>query len=90
MVAVTESDILARVIAPSEPTFDANVARAILALSFNAEDRSRMSELAQKANEGELSADEQHEIDVYERVGHFVSLIKSKARQSLKQAGQTN
>ena len=35
-------------------------------------------------NEGTLLADEQVEIDNYERVGHMLSLMKSKARRSLR------
>ena len=37
-----------------------------------------------KAKAGTLTADEQVEIDNYERVGHMLSLMKSKARRSLK------
>ncbi len=39
-----------------------------------------MNLLAARAGEGELTDDEQRAIDAYERVGHFLSLLKSKAR----------
>ena len=39
-----------------------------------------MNPLAARAGDGELTDDEQREIDAYERVGHFLSLLKSKAR----------
>jgi hypothetical protein len=42
-----------------------------------------MDELAEKARQGSLSPEERAEADSYERVGHFVSLLKSKARRSL-------
>jgi hypothetical protein len=45
-----------------------------------------MNQLAQKARDGTLTAEEQVEIDCYERVGHFLSLLRSKARLSLQQA----
>jgi hypothetical protein len=49
-----------------------------------------MRELSAKAREGTLSAAEQMEINNYERVGHVLSLMKSKARRSLKNRGGSN
>jgi len=40
--------------------------------------------LLAKAKEGTLTANEEVEMDNYERVGHMLSLMKSKARRSLK------
>ncbi len=81
-----EAEILSRVIAPEEPTLPLDAAQIFLTFDFRKEDRERMSLLAEKAREGELTAEEQAEIDCYERVGHFLSLLRSKARLSLKQA----
>lgn len=61
-------------------------AEMILALEFPAEDRERMNQLAERAREGALTPEEQFEIDAYERVGFFLSLLQSKARSSLKRA----
>ena len=80
-----ESDILSRVIAPGKPNLPPPMAEMILAFTFPNEDRERMNQLAQKAREGTLTGEEQAEIDAYERVGHFLSLLQSKARISLKQ-----
>ncbi len=44
-----------------------------------------MRELAEKASEGTLASSESVELDVYEQVGHTLSLMKSKARKALKQ-----
>ena len=52
---------------------------------FGKEDRDHMNLLAEKARKGTLTAEEQADIDCYERVGHFLSLLRSKARISLKQ-----
>ena len=49
-----------------------------------------MRQLAAKAREGTLSSREQIEIDNYERVGHFLNLMQSKARCSLKAGRGTN
>ena len=83
---INEAEILSRVIAPEEPTLPPDAAKIILTFDFPKEDRERMEQLAEKAHAGTLSAEEQAEIDCYERVGHFLSLLRSKARLSLKQA----
>jgi hypothetical protein len=80
-----EAEILSRVIAPEEPTFPPETTRIILSPDFTKEDRERMDLLAEKARAGVLTEEEQSEIDCYERVGHFLSLLRSKARMSLKQ-----
>ena len=87
MVAETnaEVEILQRVIAPDEPTLEHDTATMLLGLDFPQEDRERMEWLADKARAGSLTAAEQVEIDSYERVGHFISLLRSKARTSLRQ-----
>jgi hypothetical protein len=79
----TEAAIWARVIHPNgelTPT----VARAILQLEFSPEDQKRMHELSQKAQEGALTAEEQFEIDNFERVGNMLAIFKSQSRKLLK------
>lgn len=43
-----------------------------------------MRALAAKAREGLLTPEEEIEIDSFERVGHLLSTLKSKARKVLK------
>jgi len=83
---INEAEILARIIAPEAPTIPPDTAKILLTFDFGKEDKERMARLAEKAQEGTLSAAEQAEIDCYERVGHFLSLLRAKARISLKQA----
>lgn len=83
-VSTAESEILTRIISPDDPSLERPAAEAVLAMGFKSADNLRMNELAEKAQLGELSDDEQAEADSYERVGHFISLLKSKARQSLQ------
>ena len=85
-MSVAESEILTRIIAPDDPSLDRKVAEAVLTFGFKPVDRDRMQKLAEKAQLGGLTSDEQSEADSYERIGHFVSLLKSKARQSPKSA----
>jgi hypothetical protein len=86
----SEVAILGRVLEPEKPTLTPEAARAILDLGFTQADKDRMRQLSAKAREGALTIDEQSEINNYERVGHLLNMMKSKARRSLKQAGNTN
>ncbi len=84
LVSTAESEILSRIISPDDPSLERPAAEAVLAMGFKAADKRRMSELAEKARLGKLTDEEQSEVDSYERIGHFVSLLKSKARQSIQ------
>ena len=79
----SEVAIFGRVLEPDQATLDVAAARAILNLDFQQTDKDRMRELLAKAKEGTLTANEEVEIDNYERVGHMLSLMKSKDRRSL-------
>ena len=85
----SEAAIFGRVLEPEEATLDVAAARAILDLDFKQADKDRMRALLAKAKKGTLTAKEKVEIDNYERVGHMLSLMRSKARRSLK-GGQGN
>ena len=82
-MSTVAAEILTRVISPGNPSLGRQVAEAILALGFKPADKQRMELLAEKARAGTLSAEERAEVESYERVGHFVSLLKSKSRKSL-------
>jgi hypothetical protein len=83
---ISESTILASVIAPEHPGMSPDVARELLSWEFTLQDRQRMTELAAKARAGTLSDSEQSVIEAYERVSSFLGLVKSKARRSLHHA----
>jgi hypothetical protein len=80
----SEVAILSRLIRPERNDLPATAARAILKMDFEQSDRDRMRELSQKARAGTLTPEEQVEINSYERVGHLLDLMHSKARRSLK------
>jgi hypothetical protein len=92
IVDVDTSDvaILSPVIEPDKPTLSHEAARAILALDFTAADKRRLRALSAKAREGTLTPDEKLAIDNYERVGHVINIMQSKARRSLKTRRGTN
>ena len=64
--------------------------KADLALDFTPADKDRMRGLSAKAREGTLSPAEQAEINSYERVGHLLNILQSKARRSLQPRRRTN
>jgi hypothetical protein len=76
----SEETILSRVLGPDNPTLSSAAARALLALDFIQADKDRMRQLSAKAREGTLTPGEQVEINNYERVGHLLNLMQSKAR----------
>lgn len=87
MHSAVEAAILGRVIDPETPSLVPDAARSILALDFQPEDQDRMRFLAAKASEGNLTPGEREEMESYNYVGHFLALLQSKARLSLKKAG---
>jgi hypothetical protein len=86
---VTEADILAQIIAPDKPGLEAEAARAILRLQFNNRARERIRQLLDANNRGDISDDEQAELQKYLRVGQFIDLMQAKARLSLFESRAT-
>ncbi len=84
MLGTSEAAIFRRVIESEKSLLSAEAARSILAFDFTPADRERMHALALKNQAGALTAEEQQELDSYRRVGRFLDLLRSKARQSLK------
>jgi hypothetical protein len=82
--STSEVAILSRVLEPDKPTLSPEAARALLALDFSRADKERMRELSAKAREGTLTPAEQAATDNYERVGHMLNILQSKARRSLR------
>jgi hypothetical protein len=84
MTAGSEVAILSRIIDPDKPELPEEMARLVLQWKFNPADRRRVHDLLEKAKAGTLTADEKTEADSYERVGHFISMLKAKACASLR------
>lgn len=82
-----EAAILSRLIRPERADLSPEAARSLLKLDFDDLDRTRMHELAGKAQDGMLSSAEEAELENYRRIGRLLDLMRSKARRSLKDAG---
>jgi hypothetical protein len=89
-IDTSEAAILNRVIGPDKATLSPESARDILALDFPEDDKQRMHQLSIKAQEGTLTTDEEEAITNYERVGHLINILQSKARRCLKGRRGTN
>jgi hypothetical protein len=89
MVAATEIDIWQRLFVPEQEDLTSAKARFVLKLRFSDLDVERMHELSAKARAGTLTSDEDEEMEIYERIGHLVSILKSRARRVLKKANSS-
>jgi len=70
--------------------FTPELAKHFAELSLpNAEFQARLDELAEKANEGILSADEVREYDTYIELMDFVALLRLKARARIPDLSHT-
>jgi hypothetical protein len=65
-------------------------ARMLLKFQFGAPHHARVQALSQRAQAGTLDPAEQEELDEYIRVGTLLSILQSRARRVLKNAGQTS
>lgn len=89
-ISASEAALWERLLDPAGPELSSEAARYILDLHFPEPDVARMHSLAEKARESTLTLDEHIELDNYERVGHVLSLMKSRARRALKKAQSSN
>lgn len=75
-----EFEVLSRLEVPMTPA----AAQSVLQWRFSDQAVARMNDLAEKARQGTLTTEEQAAIDSYERLNNLLGILKSKARQSLK------
>ena len=64
-------------------------ARKLLQFRFDASHHERVTLLSEKAEQGTLTPAEQDDLDEYIRVGTLLGILQSRARQVLRNAGQT-
>jgi len=81
---VTEAEIWMRVIQAEKGDLSAEAAREWLRLRLSNADVERVHDLSQKADEGDLTKQEEKELDAFLHVGSVLELLQAKARLSLK------
>ena len=64
--------------------FTPEVARKVVDLRADPETQARLEVLAQKANEGNLSAEDSAIYDSFLEAFHFVTIVQAKAREFLR------
>jgi len=84
-MATVEATYLDRLLAPVAQCFTPEVAERLIALPIDPEIDAHIKELASKANEGELSAEERAEYEDYVEAVDLVAILQSRARTVLAQ-----
>jgi hypothetical protein len=87
MDADPQAKLLDDMLDPLSHCFTAEAARRIVDLRATPAAQRRMSELAEKANEGQLTDDERQEYQTYIVASNLIAILQAKARRLL--AGQT-
>jgi hypothetical protein len=80
------SGILERLLDPVGRALGAEAARRVLALRAEPELQRRMDELAERANEGLLTADERGEYEALMTAATVVAVLQAKARAALAES----
>jgi hypothetical protein len=80
----SEIAIFGRLIKADKTDLSRELARYILTLGFDDEDQKRMSDLAERNQEGSLSGAEKAELESFVKAGHLLALLHSKARRTLR------
>jgi hypothetical protein len=78
-------EVLLRVFDLPRRGLSTELAEGILALDFPEDDAARIEELNVKANEGELTGEEEIELEAYANINELLAYWQSKARQKLQQ-----
>ena len=79
------ADVLRRVFDLPGHGMTPALAEGILALDFPEDDALRIGELNARANEGQLTDDEEAELEAYINVSDLLAYWQSKARQAAQQ-----
>jgi hypothetical protein len=78
------TSVLDRVLDPFTDCLTPEVAERIVHLRADSETQARLDELADKANEGQLSTEERAEYDKFLEAFHFITILQAKARTLLQ------
>ena len=80
---MSAANVLDQFLDPLSRCLDTESARRVLALGVSASVQERVDTLAERANEGLLSADERAEYETLISAEEFVAILKLKARRQL-------
>jgi hypothetical protein len=80
--------LLERILEPVSSSLNEEAASKLLRNKVDRKTQARVAELADKCNEGDLTPKERREYEMYVMAGHFVAILKAKARILLARKGQ--
>lgn len=80
--------LLDRILEPVSASLNKEAAQKLLNLKADAKTQVRVTRLAEKCNEGDLTPEERHEYEMYLMANHFVAILKAQARILLARKGQ--
>jgi hypothetical protein len=76
----TDGLLLDRILDPVSSSLNEEAARKILDLKADRKAQARVTKLADKCTEGQLTPEERHEYEMYLMVNHLIAILKAKAR----------
>jgi hypothetical protein len=85
----TDTRFLERLLEPVSSALNSEAAQKLIGLKADKKTQAMVAKLAQKCNEGDLTAEERAEYETYVMVGELVALLQAKARVLLAQRGQS-
>ena len=80
--------LLNRLLEPVRSALNEEAAHKLLKLKADRKLQARVSKLADKCNEGELTSEERREYELYLAANHFIAVLKAQARIVLARKGQ--
>lgn len=84
----SESRILEGLLDPVADSLNEEAARKLIRLKSDSKLQARLSRLARKNNEGELTAAERREYEIFVLAGDLVAILQAKARLRLGRSRQ--
>jgi hypothetical protein len=81
------SAVLEEMLEPVSRSLGLDTSRALAELRVAERTQARVEELAEKCNEGYITADERSEYEAYVQASTLIGILQAKARRVLAQAG---
>jgi len=85
-----DADVMSRLLDSLTDCFTPAVARRVARFRADPDTQARIDELADKCNEGELTAAERREYESYVRAISLITVLQSKARRYLAKARKSS
>jgi hypothetical protein len=79
------ADIFERLVQPDSGDFSPDLAQYVLSMRFAPDQVTRYEDLASRAQEDKLSAEDRRELEAYVQANAILGMMKAKARRSLVQ-----